>query len=256
MIVNIDRTIKHISDYINSEIKSTNKKGVIIPISGGLNSSVAAILCKKANIPLFAFHLWHDNDIAERCREISNKYNLLAAFIIQERLYDAWDEDDCLELFRAGIVSAFCGNYANKHNYLVLGDLCRTKANLVRRYSKRLGDTADIYPFADLYRSEIEQIAKSFDYNRISGTSELHPKNISHEDRLHLKFSDIEWADVENYKTNILNAEPLNSAQYWYKYTLGQKEVLSRIQQIEKRTKHKKLLRPILILKDKEGLVV
>lgn len=257
MILNIDRLLKIITNYILSEIKTANKNGVIIPVSGGLNSTVAAVLCKQANIPFYAFHIRHDDSILETCKNILNGINIAVFANVEDENNDIGNSNhDSLELFRGGVLSAYCGAYASYHNYLIIGDLCRSKSNLVRRYTKRHGDTADIYPFADLYRSEMVQIAKYFLSKDIEfcGASELHSKNITHEDRLHLTFPDIEWADTEHSKNNILSVEPLNSAQYWYKYTLGQKEVLSRIQQIEKRTRHKKLLKPILHLRDKEGL--
>lgn len=259
MIINIDRLVEHIADYISGEIKSANKNGVVIPVSGGLNSTVAAVLCKQANIPFFAFHLWYDTGVLESCHETLKPDNVDFAVFEQKDNKDIFDYDDCLESFRAGIVGAFCNNYSNKHNYLVLGDLCRTKSNLVRRYIKRFNDSADIYPFADLYNSELLQIAKDIVKYRGDmpwrGTSELHPKNIAHEERLHLTFSDIEWADKENLKNHIFDFHPVNSTPLWYKYTLIQKEVLSRIQQIEMRTRHKKLWKPVLRLRNNKGMV-
>lgn len=102
-----------------------------------------------------------------------------------------------------------------------------------RDYDKHTTGDADIYPIADLYHSEVHEL---LDYlNESYFITELSPS-------IHLTYEDIEWLCRENIKKNIITLETRpQEYKRWYTYTKHQKEIISRMHQREKTTRHKSL---------------
>lgn len=97
---------------------------------------------------------------------------------------------------------------------------------------------ADIFPFADLLRSEILEIGEKY----------LNIKEPNEQDRdkyiaeIDSKNSLLEWAYTENINTGILNYNfsPVENPN-WFKYTLKQKAILCRLHARRSCSQHKKL---------------
>ena len=246
MILQLNNLITHISKSIKNSLKTSSKKGLVIGFSGGLNSALLAALCQDEGIPTLVLHYHVDADILYSAEKTLNNKTLNNKIeIIYENKQDIkLLENEHVEIYRYSNLNSHTILAAQKNNYLIASTICRTKAALVRRFIKHT-ENADIYPFANLYRSELNQLSKYLikdqSHMPAKGVSELHPDLISHEDRMLLSFDEIEWADNEDSKNQILSYKPLNSYNLWFKYFLRQKEVLSRIQQIEVNTRHKKL---------------
>lgn len=126
---------------------------------------------------------------------------------------------------------------------LIIGTINRNEAEHIRSYRKYDDGLADIFPIASLYYSEILELLKDM-------TWESNPKI----DQV-LTYSDVEWADRENERTKIIvNSDPPNKSRFWFRYTLKQQEILSRLHQREKVTRHKQIHAPIWQFRH-EGLV-
>lgn len=131
--------------------------------------------------------------------------------------------------------------HANKNNGLILSPLTRTRIKYIRSFHKHCEDLADLFPLGDLFDSEIDQLME---------------KEINNKLYADLTANEVEWADRENGKNFIIvNETKPNISPFWYGYTARQKTIISRIYQIHKLTKHKKILRPICLLRHLDGVI-
>lgn len=126
---------------------------------------------------------------------------------------------------------------------LIIGTLNRNEAELIRRYHKYREGIGDIFPIADLFYSEILELLKG-DFDKDPKIDDI------------LLHSEVEWGDRENCKSGIIiNEKEPKTCRGWFRYTLRQKEILSRMHQIEKRTRHKKISAPTFRIRSVEGLI-
>ena len=56
-------TVEEIVNFIKDYVKESGKEGVVLGISGGIDSAVVAILCKRANVKLHMIYLPDKLDI-------------------------------------------------------------------------------------------------------------------------------------------------------------------------------------------------
>ena len=131
---------------------------------------------------------------------------------------------------------------ADSKNGLIVGTLTRNEGHLLRKYHKYGKGACDIFPIADLYHSEIVDI---LDFLNIPNIFDEKIDEI-------LTYSDVEWADRENERSGIIekDEDPKNKSSGWFRFTLKQKEIISRLHQIEKRTRHKRITAPICKVRD------
>lgn len=122
---------------------------------------------------------------------------------------------------------------AKNTNGIILSTLNKTQFNLIRAFQKYGTHNMDIFPLIDLYESEISSLLGVTQYNT------------KHMDFFIL---DIEWAQEENKKYGIIENDELpQHTSNWFKYTLPQKELISKLHQREKQTRHKNIVgRPML----------
>lgn len=116
-----------------------------------------------------------------------------------------------------------------KANDLVLSPIDKTDI-FSYCYFKHGDGSADYFPFRNIFKSDLLKIAEHL------GRSNF---NISKPNRYGLVPSDIEWAAGEFEKIGEEN-HPKNNNQ-WFKYTLHQKEVLSKLYEIRKMKQYKQL---------------
>lgn len=219
-VINQKDLCKHICDWIQDYTLKNNKKSLIVGLhneppwpNNDPGCFLIAYLCSKLSINLFVRSQYHNVEQDKLIETIGIQY------------YNTTSLDHFR--FAANLVEE-----ADYRNGLVVGSINKS-AMLTRHYGKYTHALADIFPIADLYESEVRSIVYSIvgDINT--------PNTISN---LLLDYDEIEWADKENNKTNIITRDTRpQDDKYWYKYTVRQKEIISRIYQIEKKTRHKSI---------------
>jgi NAD+ synthase len=158
-----------ITDFISYQVKSRKKKGVVMGLSGGIDSSVCLVLATKAigNKRTHGLFLPEEGIAPEMdirnvrylARKFKIKYrqiqinkgkkNLLTS-LPQERLASG--------NFSARLRMALLYYYAATNNLLVLGTA--DKSELVLGYFTKFGDSgADIFPIGELYKSQVRLLA-------------------------------------------------------------------------------------------------
>ena len=170
--------IENITNWIKEKVTEANAKGVIVGLSGGIDSSCIASLCKKA-FPDNTFGVImpcisnpkdeeHAKLIAEKLNIPTKKIDLENSFktifnSLEEKEYNK-EEDGGLIVAnikpRLRMVTLYY--FANKFNYLVVGTDNKTEEML--GYFTKYGDGGvDILPIVDLYKRDVKELAKHLD---------------------------------------------------------------------------------------------
>lgn len=161
---------KKIMRFISSQVRSSNKKGVVIGLSGGIDSTVCVILASRAlgsqrvigvslpekrvtpekdlqNVRTLARELkirYRENDIERGKRVLLNNSR-------RDKLAGG--------NFSARLRMALLYYYAAINDSLVLGTA--DKSELMIGYFTKFGDEgADIFPIGELYKSQVKLLGK------------------------------------------------------------------------------------------------
>lgn len=182
----IEHSSKLIS-WIREEVKNANAKGVIIGISGGIDSSLVTLLAKKA-FPKNSLGVWINynniNNTKERVDAIVNESNIDFKIFDISKMYDNlvseleinevkktskimdddfWARKNLLPRLRSSILYY----YARKNNYLVLSTT--NKIEFLLGYFTKHGDIAgDIYPLLNMSKSDVYDMSKTLGMNDLN----------------------------------------------------------------------------------------
>ena len=167
-----DLTDKLVS-WIREQVSTANCLGVVAGMSGGLDSSVVAVLCKKAfpdNI-LGVLMPCHSNpQDMEHAYDVANKFNIPTKLISLDTIFDTMREnlpqDECDSVIgrtaetnlkpRLRMITLYY--LANRLHYLVVGT--GNKCELTVGYFTKYGDGGvDILPLGNLVKSQIREMA-------------------------------------------------------------------------------------------------
>ena len=157
-----------IANWIKLRVEQVQAKGVVVGLSGGLDSGCIAILSKAAlgsNVLGLILPCQSDPEDEKFARLIAEKIGLKTERIVLDPIYDKL----CESLPSAGrnvsanlkprlrMVSLYY--FANKMNYLVVGS--GNKSELIVGYFTKYGDAGvDILPLGGLLKTEVRELAK------------------------------------------------------------------------------------------------
>ena len=160
-----------IKDFIKTYVKNSGCKGVIIGLSGGIDSAVTAILCKEAlgkqNVKcIFLPDETTPKSDYKDFELIVKQFNLSAEKKDISKAVRGISENCIIKpdkyalaniKARARMILLF--EYANMTKNLVCGT--SNKSELLVGYFTKYGDGAvDIFPIGDLYKTQVWELAK------------------------------------------------------------------------------------------------
>jgi len=163
----VDRIVNFIRDYV----KSSKVEGVVVGISGGVDSATTAFLCVRAignervlGLIMPEKGVTREEDIEdalEVCKILGIKYKYVEINPMVEAFLN--NLEDGTDIAKANvrprirmIINYF---YANSLNYLVAGT--GNKSELMTGYYTKYGDGGvDFLPIGDLYKTEVWELAK------------------------------------------------------------------------------------------------
>jgi len=161
-----------LSNWIKEEVVSGGGKGVVFGLSGGIDSTVTAYLCKAA-FPENSLGLiipCHSNkadidDAKSVAKEIGLKYETIDL----DRVYNIFleslghmrdDRDLALANMKPRLRMVTLYYYANKLNYFVIGT--GNKSEITLGYFTKYGDGGcDLLPLGNLTKRNVYSLAKS-----------------------------------------------------------------------------------------------
>ena len=169
--LDVEKTKNDIVEFVQNKVSEANADGLVIGLSGGIDSTVAAFLACEAvgKENVFGVVLpstttptedkLHGTTIAQL---LGINYKEMAIdSILNEFLSVAQLEEDKLAIgnLKARIRMSIIYFYANSKNYLVNGT--GNKSEIVIGYFTKYGDGAcDIEPIGDLYKTDVYELAK------------------------------------------------------------------------------------------------
>ncbi len=163
-----------LSGWIRKKVEEASAEGVILGMSGGLDSSVTAVLCKNAFpkstlgliMPCFSDpeDIKHVKQVAEKFDIETRKVDLSPIFLtVLETLGSkAYDRDIATANLKPRLRMLVLYYFANKLNYLVVGT--GNKSELMVGYFTKYGDGGvDLLPLGDLLKTEVRALAEVLD---------------------------------------------------------------------------------------------
>ncbi|WP_420545621.1 NAD+ synthase [Nitrosopumilus sp.] len=160
---------KTIVEFITKEIEKKQSNGVILGLSGGIDSAVLAYLCKQSLKEKTLALIMPDTAITPSS-ETEDALKMISLTGIEYKLIDIKPIVNEYAMYiepnekargnlRARIRTNILYYYANTKNYLVLGS--SDKSEYLIGYFTKFGDGAsDMTPIVSLYKLQVREIAK------------------------------------------------------------------------------------------------
>jgi len=155
--------------WLKAKVKDAKKNGIIVGLSGGVDSAVVSVLCRKAggakNILCLILPCQSQKTDITDAKKIAKKFGLKTKIIDLTKIYEnligilpAANKLTQANLKpRLRMLTLYY--FANKLNYIVAGT--GNKSELTIGYFTKYGDGGvDILPIGDLYKSEVRTLAK------------------------------------------------------------------------------------------------
>lgn len=205
--------VKDLVNWINDQIYKAGCRGIVIGMSGGLDSSVTAALCKLAqpdNTLGLILPCYSQEQDSIDALSVARKFNITTQNINLNPIFDCFiaenpvkGKDATIKIAKANLKSRlrmsalyYC---SNQLKYLVAGTSNRSE--LMVGYFTKYGDgAADILPLGNLHKTEVRRLAKYLAVpDKIiekSPSAGLWPGQTEYEE---LGFR---WSDVDNHLMN------------------------------------------------------
>ena len=160
-----------LQSFIKDTVKKTKSKGVVIGLSGGIDSAVVTKLCADALGPENVLNIFMPSR-GTPAEDYKTTADLAALWGTEYRVVDVQPAVDALAAvllsdaetpLERGNISARCRmavlyNLAKKRQYLVAGT--SNQSEIMMGYFTKFGDGAcDMTPLANMYKTEVRQIA-------------------------------------------------------------------------------------------------
>ena len=174
--------INYLIDFIKKSVQSANAKGVVFGLSGGVDSSLLALIVKKTNLNYLGLILPikqnSNDDLDFNCAlKLSQKHKLKVKVIEIEQILNSFlKQNENFFSVNKKTQNLIKGNllarirmiqlyfYANLNNYLVLGT--SNKCEIFLGYFTKFGDScADVHPLANLNKSQVKKLATLLNVN-------------------------------------------------------------------------------------------
>jgi len=160
---------KKIEDFLKTQLEKSNSDGLILGLSGGIDSSVITFLCSRVLKEKTLALVMPDSKISPKeetedalkiIDDLGINYKLLDINLIVSE-YSKYIEPNerALGNLRARVRATILYYYANSKNLLVVGS--SDKSEFLIGYFTKFGDgSSDILPIVSLYKTQVREIAK------------------------------------------------------------------------------------------------
>jgi len=168
-----EQLAEKLTSWIRERVLAAGCKGVVVGMSGGLDSSVLAVLCHRAfpqNILGVLMPCYSSPEDEEHARIVASKFSIPTKVIILDVVFDALfkalphDETkpDTSQLAKSNVKARLrmltLYYFANQLKYMVAG--AGNKSELSVGYSTKYGDSGvDILPLGNLVKGQVRELA-------------------------------------------------------------------------------------------------
>ena len=281
-VLNPEKLVNHISGWIKGQVLAAGAKTAVVGLSGGADSALVAILCKRVFPDTVAVRMpcQSSQSSLDRAEELAKKfdikmitvnlapsYNTIAYQVcdglnIGKRLEDGSiqvEEDKASGGALRSCLRAPTLDYVAKLvNGLIVGTGNRDEDEVTRYFQKRGDGAVDISPIAKLHKSEVYELLKFLECPQsiidAVPSADLWGPDSGQEDEkeLGLTYQEIEWAirlidkNCGLYQSGGFEIH----SEYLAKLTPRQLEVLGKIAKMERVSRHKAEMPPVLDVRD------
>jgi NAD+ synthase len=239
------KVIRTVTHFISRETQKRNFKGVVVGLSGGLDSSVSATLAVQALGPRCVFALiLPDSNITPKS-DIYDAQRLAGCLRVRHRTFEIGTIKKSFigklpsnKVAQGNLASrlrmSILYYYAAVMHRLVLGTTDKSELRL--GYYTKYGDgAADIFPLADLYKTDVRELARYLKIPSVILEKKSSPRlwrSQTAEGEIGLSYEEIDHI-LRRLDANSLNKSKLNLKYY------------QKIKTIVKKNKHKQEMPPI-----------
>ena len=157
-----------IEKFLSEQIEKQHAKGVILGLSGGIDSAVLAYICKRKLKEKTLAIIMPDTSITQA--ETEDALKMISLTGIEHKLIDIKPIVNEYAMYlepnkksrgnlRARVRTNILYYYANSKNYLVLGSSDKSE-HLIGYFTKFGDGAADLTPIISLFKLQIREIAK------------------------------------------------------------------------------------------------
>ena len=234
-----------IEKFLSEQIEKNHAKGVILGLSGGIDSAVLAYICKRKLKEKTLAMIMPDTSITPT--ETEDALKMISLTGIEHKLIDIKPIVNEYAMYlepnekakgnlRARTRTNILYYYANIKNYLVLGS--SDKSEYLIGYFTKFGDgAADLTPIISLYKLQVREIAKYLGVpdNIISKKSSPHLwKDHGAEEELGASYEEIDSILYCLFEKKL-------SVDETVKITQIEKSTVAKIQELNINSEHKRL---------------
>ena len=218
-----ENVVNQIVEWLKSYQKKSKMNGFVVGVSGGIDSAVTSTLCSLtgANVLCLEMEIHQDSNQVSRANEhiqwLEKKFDnvshhnlsLTGVFDSFVKGLPATDkkEEQLLSLAntRARLRMSTLYYFAALHRYLVAGTGNKVEDFGVGFYTKYGDGGVDLSPIADLFKSQVYEIADHLNIvesiQKAAPTDGLWSDNRTDEEQMGANYNELEWA-MEELKRN------------------------------------------------------
>lgn len=167
--------------WLRERVQAASSQGLVLGMSGGIDSSVLAVLCQRA-FPqstlgmIMACHSQPEDE--EHARAVAGKFSILTRAVVLDTVFDTLlktlphDELDqggtllAEANLKARLRMLTLYYFANRLNYVVAGS--GNRSELAVGYFTKFGDSGvDILPMGNLVKGEVKELAQFLGIPRV-----------------------------------------------------------------------------------------
>jgi NAD+ synthase len=180
MKASIGEVARKLTLWIGDTVAAAGAKGTVLGLSGGIDSSVAAVLCKRAypETTLGVIMPCHSMGIdREHAELVADKFHIPVKVVVLDEAFDSLIRALPTEGYASATRQTAENNIkprlrmvtlyylANRLNYLVIGS--SNKSELSVGYFTKHGDGgADLIPLSNLVKRQVRELAEYLDIPR------------------------------------------------------------------------------------------
>jgi NAD+ synthase len=169
----MEELARKLTSWIGEQVKAADAKGVVVGMSGGLDSSVVAVLCKRAlpqNTLGVLLPCYSSEIDLSHARLVAQEFDIATTTVTLDSIFDAVKKALPSEGFDAETEKLAQANLkprlrmltlyylANRLGYLVVGSGNRSELEV--GYFTKYGDGGvDILPLGNLLKSQVRELA-------------------------------------------------------------------------------------------------
>lgn len=173
--LDFEKAADEICDFIKRIVKQAGTGGVVVGLSGGVDSSLTATLCVRALgrekvLGIFMPTSFTPQQDIEDAQELAKQLGIRTAYVSIQEISEAYLEKlkanqneegkrKAIANLRARIRMPILYYYANINNYLVAGTGDRSES-LIGYFTKYGDGGADFLPICHLYKTQARELAK------------------------------------------------------------------------------------------------